>query len=50
MDRIKITYEGRVIYNDLSLEEASEILESIAEDFYDGSDIDPSKIKLEPIN
>lgn len=50
MKRVDIKCRGRKIYSDVPLEEATEILQDLAEAYYNGSDVDPSEIELEPID
>jgi hypothetical protein len=44
-----VLYKGRKIYNNLSMEDCTEILQNFAERFYSGEDIDPNLIELEEI-
>jgi len=44
-----ILYKGRKIYQNLTADECSEILQDLSEQFYEGADIDPNLIELEEI-
>jgi len=44
-----LLYKGRKIYNDLTIEDCSEILQDFSERFYSGEDIDPNEIEMEEI-
>jgi hypothetical protein len=44
-----LLYKGRKIYQDLTAEDCSEILQDFSERFYEGEDIDPNLIELEEI-
>tara|TARA_B100000035_G_scaffold282926_1_gene264785 strand:+ start:411 stop:563 length:153 start_codon:yes stop_codon:yes gene_type:complete len=50
MECVRIKYEGRVIHDALPLDQAAEILDLIAEEYYEGAPVDPSKIEVEPIS
>jgi hypothetical protein len=47
--RYNILYKGRKIYNDLTAEECSEILQDFSERFFSGEDIDQNEFELEEI-
>jgi hypothetical protein len=47
--RYNLLYKGRKIYSDLTMEDCSEILQDLAEDFFSGKDIDPNLIEMEEI-
>ena len=49
MKKFNVLYEGRKIYQNLTIEECSEILQDFSERFYSGEDIDPNKIEMEKI-
>ena len=42
-----ILYNGRRIYQNLTLESCSEVLQEISEQYCSGDDIDPNLIELE---
>ena len=44
-----VLYEGRKIYSNVTMEECTEILQSIADNFYGGDPINPELIELEEI-
>jgi hypothetical protein len=44
-----ILYKGRKIYQNLSAEECTEILQDFSEKFYEGKEINPELIELEEI-
>jgi len=44
-----ILYNGRRIYQNLTLESCSEVLQEISEQYCSGDDIDPNLIELEEI-
>jgi hypothetical protein len=44
-----ILYKGRKIYQNLSMEDCTEILQDLSESFFSGDDIDPNLIELEEI-
>ena len=49
MKKYNILYNGRKIYQDLTLEECTEVLQDLSESFYSGEDIDSNLIELEEI-
>jgi hypothetical protein len=49
MKKYNILYDGRKIYQDLTLEECTEVLQDLSESFYSGDDIDSNLIELEEI-
>jgi hypothetical protein len=49
MKRFNILYKGRKIYQDLSYEECTEVLESLSQNFYESNDYNPNEIELEEI-
>lgn len=44
-----LCYNGRALYQNLTLEDASEVLQELSEKYYEGEDIDPSLIYLDPL-
>jgi len=50
MSKFNILYKGRVIYKDLSYEQSSEVLDELAEKFYNEGEFDPEFLELEAIN
>lgn len=44
---IDILYKGRKIYQNLSYEEVTEVLDELASQFYDKGVYDPNEIELE---
>lgn len=46
---INILYKGERIHTDLTHEECAEILEQIAEEYFEGNDINPNEIEIEEI-
>ena len=44
-----LLYKGRKIYQNLTMEDCSEILQDFSERFYSGEDIDPNLIEMEEI-
>jgi len=44
-----ILYNGRRLYQNLTLESCSEVLQEISEQYCSGDDIDPNLIELEEI-
>ena len=44
-----LLYKGRKIYQNLTMEDCSEILQDFSERFYSGEDINPNDIELEEI-
>jgi hypothetical protein len=44
-----LLYKGRKIYQNLTAEDCSEILQDFSERFYSGEDIDPNEIEMEEI-
>lgn len=50
MSKFNILYKGRVIYKDLSYERSTEVLDELAEKFYNEGEFDPEFLELEAIN
>ena len=50
MSKFNILYKGRVIYKNLSYEQSSEVLDELAEKFYNKGEFDPEFLELEAIN
>ena len=50
MSKFNILYKGRVIYKDLSYEKSTEVLDELAEKFYNEGEFDPEFLELEAIN
>ncbi len=48
-DRMNILYKGRRIYQNLSYEEVTEVLDEMASQYYDNGVFDPLEIELEVI-
>lgn len=44
-----ILYQGRRIYQNLTMEDCSEVLEDFSRRYYSGEDIDPNLIEVEEI-
>ena len=44
-----VLYDGRKIYQNLSYEECSEILQDLAEEYYENDQYDPDLIELEEV-
>jgi hypothetical protein len=44
-----LLYKGRKIYQNLTMEDCSEILQDFSERFYSGEDINPTDIEMEEI-
>jgi (2Fe-2S) ferredoxin len=44
-----ICYNGRALYQNMTLEDCTEILQELSERFFSGEDIDPNLISLEPL-
>ncbi len=49
MQRVNIKCKGRKIYSDIPFDEAAEILQELAMQYYEGADFEPSDLELEPI-
>ena len=50
MERLyNILYKGRKIYQNLTAEECSEILQEFSESYYSGKEIDPNLLEMEEI-
>lgn len=50
MNKFNILYKGQVIYTDLSYEKSTEVLDELAEKFYNKGEFDPEFLELEVIN
>jgi NOL1/NOP2/fmu family ribosome biogenesis protein len=48
-ESFNIKYKGELLHQNLSYEQSTEVLEELAQKYYDGEDIDPSFIELEKI-
>jgi hypothetical protein len=44
-----LLYKGRKIYQDLTIEDCSEIIQNFSERFYSGEDVDPNELEMEEI-
>ena len=44
-----ICYNGRALYQSMTLEDCTEVLQEFSERFFSGEDIDPNLISLEPL-
>jgi (2Fe-2S) ferredoxin len=44
-----VCYNGRALYQSMTLEDCTEILQEFSERFFSGEDIDPNLISLEPL-
>ena len=44
-----LLYKGRKIYQNLTMEDCSEILQDFSELYFSGEDIDPNEIEMEEI-
>ena len=44
-----ICYNGEVLFQRITLEESTEVLQDLSERYYEGEPINPSFITLEPI-
>jgi hypothetical protein len=44
-----LLYKGRKIYQNLTIESCSEILQELSESYFSGEDIDPNLIEMEEI-
>jgi hypothetical protein len=44
-----LLYKGRKIYTNLTIEDCSEILQELSENYFSGDDIDPNLIEMEEI-
>ena len=49
MQRVNIKCKGRKSYSDIPFDEAAEILQELATQYYEGADFEPSDLELEPI-
>jgi hypothetical protein len=49
MKTYSVLYKGRKIYQNLSADECTEVLQDLSERFYSGEDLDPEFIELEEI-
>jgi hypothetical protein len=49
MKRYNVLYQGRKIYQNLTEEECSNILQDFSEKFYEGEEIYPELIELEEV-
>ena len=49
MKTYNVLYKGRKIYQNLSADECTEVLQDLSERFYSGEDLDPEFIELEEI-
>jgi hypothetical protein len=49
MKRYNVLYQGRKIYQNLTAEECSNILQDFSEKFYEGEEIYPELIELEEV-
>jgi hypothetical protein len=47
--RYNISYHGRTIYRNLSIEDCTEVLQDYAEKYYNLDDINPNEFELEEI-
>lgn len=47
--RYNILYNGRKIYQDLSMDDCTEVIQDLSESYFSGEDIDPNLIELEEI-
>jgi hypothetical protein len=50
MQKVNIICKGQKIYSDVPLEEAADILQDIAQQYYEGADFNPSDLELEPVD
>jgi len=51
MKKFNVLYQGRKIYQDLTYEECVEVLDKIAESYYNTEDdFDPALLELEELN
>lgn len=50
MSKFNILYKGQIIYKDLSYERSTEVLDELAEKFYNEGEFDPEFLELEAIN
>ena len=49
MKKFNVLYHGRKIYQNLSAEECTEVLQELSESFFSQEDFDPNLIELEEI-
>ena len=49
MKKFNVLYHGRKIYQNLSAEECTEVLQELSERFFSEKDFDPNLIELEEI-
>jgi len=49
MTKFNILYQGNIMYENLSHEECTEVLQELSEQFFSGDDIDPNLIELKEI-
>lgn len=49
MKRYNVLYQGRKIYQNLTAEECSNVLQDFSEKFYEGEEIYPELIELEEV-
>ncbi len=47
--KYNLLYNGRKLYMNLSIEECTEILQDLSEDYFSENNIDPNLIELEEI-
>lgn len=50
MNKFNILYKGRTIYKELSYEQSTEVLDELAEKFYNEGEFDPEFLELEAID
>ena len=49
MSKFNILYKGRIIHKDLSYEQSAEVLDELAEKFYNEGEFNPEFLELEAI-
>lgn len=49
MGKLNVLYKGRIIYKDLSYEEATEVLDELSETFYNDEAFDSTQLELEEV-
>jgi hypothetical protein len=47
--RFNVLYQGRKIYQNLTIEECSDILHEFSLQYYEGENIDPNELEMEEI-
>lgn len=49
MTKFNITYDGEILYDNLSYEKSTEVLDELAEKFYNEGEFNPELLELEEV-